>query len=150
MFHSVFNIAGAPARYLFSLTRLQVLYFAVLYVDLKKKREKKNIIKKPNIVLARESATKQFPVKFAVFTEIAREGSPNARVCVVRILSVWCCGPAEQEALCVAGATLAAAALLPTTKCTLPIPLKILPALDLIAAMCFENSNVSQVALNTR
>ncbi|KOB79152.1 Uncharacterized protein OBRU01_00920 [Operophtera brumata] len=83
-------------------------------------------------------------------TQIAREGPLNARICVVRILSIWCCGPNEQEALCAAGATAAAAALLSPSKTTPPASPRVLPALDLLAAMCFENANVSQVALNTR
>ncbi|CAG4946798.1 unnamed protein product [Parnassius apollo] len=81
-------------------------------------------------------------------TQIAREGSPTARTCVVRILSIWCGGPVEQEALCAAGACGAAAALLASR--TSPPPARALPALDLLAAMCFENTSVSQVALNTR
>ncbi|CAH0693986.1 unnamed protein product [Spodoptera exigua] len=79
-------------------------------------------------------------------TQIAREGSPTARACVVRILSIWCTGAGEQEALCAAGACEAAAALLAATPPAAPA----LPALDLLAAMCFENTNVSQIALNTR
>lgn len=79
-------------------------------------------------------------------TEIAREGSPTARACVVRILSIWCTGAGEQEALCAAGACEAAAALLAATPPAAPA----LPALDLLAAMCFENTSVSQIALNTR
>ncbi|CAH2090865.1 unnamed protein product [Euphydryas editha] len=83
-------------------------------------------------------------------TQIAREGSPTARACVVRILSIWCSGPVEQEALCAAGACSAAAALLASNRYTAPPLARALPALDLLAAMCFENANVSQVALNTR
>ncbi|XP_047026582.1 armadillo repeat-containing protein 8-like isoform X2 [Helicoverpa zea] len=79
-------------------------------------------------------------------TQIAREGSPTARACVVRILSIWCGGAGEQEALCAAGACEAAAALLAATPPAAPA----LPALDLLAAMCFENTNVSHIALNTR
>ncbi|XP_047993454.1 armadillo repeat-containing protein 8-like [Leguminivora glycinivorella] len=77
-------------------------------------------------------------------TQIAREGSDLARGCVVRVLSLWCMGTAEQEALCAAGACGAAAALLHSA------PPRALPALDLLAAMCFENANVSQQAMNTR
>ncbi|KAL0822329.1 hypothetical protein ABMA28_004428 [Loxostege sticticalis] len=85
-------------------------------------------------------------------TQIAREGSPNSRACVVRILSIWCGGAREQEALCAAGACAALAqALAPgPTRSDAPPPARALPALDLLAAMCFENANVSQVALNTR
>ncbi|XP_045451113.1 armadillo repeat-containing protein 8-like [Melitaea cinxia] len=83
-------------------------------------------------------------------TQIAREGSPTARACVVRILSIWCSGPVEQEALCAAGACGAVAALLACRGYTAPPLARALPALDLLAAMCFENANVSQVALNTR
>ncbi|XP_045766552.1 armadillo repeat-containing protein 8-like [Maniola jurtina] len=83
-------------------------------------------------------------------TQIAREGSPTARACVVRILSIWCGGPVEQEALCAAGACAAIAALLATRGFSAPPLARALPALDLLAAMCFENANVSQVALNTR
>ncbi|XP_075978902.1 armadillo repeat-containing protein 8-like [Anticarsia gemmatalis] len=79
-------------------------------------------------------------------TQIACDGSATARTCVVRILSIWCCGTAEQEALCAAGACEAAAALMVSAPPAAPA----LPALDLLANMCFENSNVSQVALNTR
>ncbi|XP_063363552.1 uncharacterized protein LOC134652310 [Cydia amplana] len=77
-------------------------------------------------------------------TQIAREGSDLARGCVVRVLSLWCTGTAEQEALCAAGACGAAAALLHSA------PPRALPALDLLAAMCFENASVSQQAMNTR
>ncbi|XP_026489080.1 armadillo repeat-containing protein 8-like [Vanessa tameamea] len=83
-------------------------------------------------------------------TQIAREGSPTARACVVRILSIWCSGPIEQEALCAAGACAAVAALLASRGFSSPPLARALPALDLLAAMCFENANVSQVALNTR
>ncbi|CAK1544927.1 unnamed protein product [Leptosia nina] len=83
-------------------------------------------------------------------TQITREGSPTARACVVRILSIWCGGPIEQEALCAAGACNAIAALLAPKGTTPPPIARALPALDLLAAMCFENANVSQVALNTR
>ncbi|XP_046968716.1 armadillo repeat-containing protein 8-like [Vanessa cardui] len=83
-------------------------------------------------------------------TQIAREGSPTARACVVRILSIWCSGPVEQEALCAAGACAAVAALLASRGFSSPPLARALPALDLLAAMCFENANVSQVALNTR
>ncbi|XP_039755676.1 armadillo repeat-containing protein 8-like isoform X2 [Pararge aegeria] len=79
-----------------------------------------------------------------------REGSSTSRACVVRILSIWCGGPIEQEALCVAGACAAIAALLATRGFTSPPLARALPALDLLAAMCFENANVSQVAINTR
>lgn len=77
-------------------------------------------------------------------TEIACDGTPTARTCVVQILSVWCCTPAEQEALCAAGGCQAAAAQMATA------PPAAFPALDLLAKMCFENANVSQVALKTR
>ncbi|XP_050351538.1 armadillo repeat-containing protein 8-like [Nymphalis io] len=83
-------------------------------------------------------------------TQIAREGSPTARACVVRILSIWCSGPVEQEALCAAGACAAVAALLASRGYTSPPQARAIPALDLLAAMCFENASVSQVALNTR
>lgn len=76
-------------------------------------------------------------------TQVAREGSPTARVCVVRVLSVWCCGSREQAALVAAGGCEAAAALLAGGG-------PALPALDLLAAMCFESPNVAQVAYNTR
>ncbi|XP_038223493.1 armadillo repeat-containing protein 8-like [Zerene cesonia] len=84
------------------------------------------------------------------FTQIAKEGSPTSRACVVRILSIWCGGPIEQEALCAAGACSAVATLLAPKGVTAPPIARVLPALDLLAAMCFENANVSQVALNTR
>ncbi|KAJ2943616.1 hypothetical protein O0L34_g16724 [Tuta absoluta] len=83
-------------------------------------------------------------------TQIAREGSPTARACVVRILSIWCVGPAEQEALCVAGACGAIAALIANGKAAGPPPARALPALDLLAAICFENANVALEAINTR
>ncbi|XP_026316772.1 armadillo repeat-containing protein 8-like isoform X2 [Hyposmocoma kahamanoa] len=83
-------------------------------------------------------------------TQIAREGSPTARSCVVRILSIWCGGPLEQEALCAAGACTAVAALISTGRGSGPPVQRAQPALDLLAAMCFENANVAQVALNTR
>ncbi|XP_072947203.1 armadillo repeat-containing protein 8-like isoform X2 [Epargyreus clarus] len=83
-------------------------------------------------------------------TQIAREGSPNARACVVRILSIWCGGPTEQEALCSAGACAAIAALLASRPASGPPLGRALPALDLLAAMCFKNANVSEIALNTR
>ncbi|KAJ0178139.1 hypothetical protein K1T71_005962 [Dendrolimus kikuchii] len=76
-------------------------------------------------------------------TQIAREGTPTARACVVRVLSIWCCGSGEQAALAAAGGCGAAAALLSGggPAC---------PALDLLTALCFENPNVAQVAYNTR
>ncbi|XP_061378216.1 armadillo repeat-containing protein 8-like isoform X3 [Danaus plexippus] len=80
----------------------------------------------------------------------AREGSLTARACVVRILSIWCGGPLEQEALCAAGACAAVAALLAARPDAAPPMARALPALDLLAAMCFENASVSQVALTTR
>ncbi|XP_023941674.2 armadillo repeat-containing protein 8 isoform X2 [Bicyclus anynana] len=83
-------------------------------------------------------------------TQIAREGSSTSRACVVRILSIWCGGPIEQEALCVAGACEAIAALLAMRGFTSPPLARALPALDLLAAMCFENANVSQAVINTR
>ncbi|CAB3220488.1 unnamed protein product [Arctia plantaginis] len=82
----------------------------------------------------------------ARLTQIACDGTPTARTCVVRILSIWCCGTAEQEALCAAGACEAAAALMASAPPAAPA----LPALDLLANMCFENANVSQVALKTK
>ncbi|KPI97227.1 PREDICTED: armadillo repeat-containing protein 8-like isoform X1 [Papilio xuthus] len=83
----------------------------------------------------------------ARLTQIAREGSLNSRASIVRILSIWCGGPLEQEALSSSGALEAAAALLSSD--TSPPPNLALPALDLLAAMCFENAKVSQIALNT-
>ncbi|RVE53711.1 hypothetical protein evm_001603 [Chilo suppressalis] len=90
-------------------------------------------------------------------TQIAREGSGTARACVVRILSVWCGSAREQEALCAAGAcgALAAALAPPASSAPSPCrsvapPARVLPALDLLAAMCFESATVSQVALETR
>lgn len=76
-------------------------------------------------------------------TEIACEGTPTSRACVVRVLSIWCCGSGEQAALAAAGGCGAAAALLSGggPAC---------PALDLLTALCFENPNVAQVAYNTR
>ncbi|KAI8426050.1 hypothetical protein MSG28_005017 [Choristoneura fumiferana] len=82
-------------------------------------------------------------------TQIAREASPTARACVVRILSIWCGSPLEQEALCASGACAAVAAMLHNGRGS-PPPARALPALDLLAAMCFENASVSQVAMNTR
>ncbi|XP_050666551.1 armadillo repeat-containing protein 8-like [Leptidea sinapis] len=83
-------------------------------------------------------------------TQIAREGSTTARACVVRILSIWCTGAVEQEALCAAGACSAIAALLGSRGNITPSTAKVLPALDLLAAMCFENANVAQVTLTTK
>lgn len=83
------------------------------------------------------------------FTDIAREGSPTARCCVVRILSIWCGGPLEQEELCAAGACGAVATLLANGRNGPPVA-RATPALELLANMCFENANVAQVALNTR
>ncbi|XP_026762743.2 armadillo repeat-containing protein 8-like isoform X1 [Galleria mellonella] len=83
-------------------------------------------------------------------TQIAREGTATARCCVVRILSVWCGGHMEQEALCQAGACAAIAAMLANGRNSAPPLARALPALELLANMCFENGNVSQVALNTR
>lgn len=91
-----------------------------------------------------------FTFFFITSPEIAREGSPTARACVARILSIWCVGPLEQEALCAAGACAAIAAMLATRGFASPPLARALPALDLLAAMCFENANVSQVALNTK
>lgn len=96
----------------------------------------------------------QSPGKHAIdrgfgFAEIAREASPTARACVVRILSIWCGGPVEQEALSASGACAAVAAMLHNGRGA-PPPARALPALDLLAAMCFENASVSQVAMNTR
>ncbi|KAL4702423.1 hypothetical protein ACJJTC_003048, partial [Scirpophaga incertulas] len=79
-------------------------------------------------------------------TQIARLGSVTARACVVRVLSVWCGGAREQEALCAAGVCAALAASLGPP----PPAAHLLPALDLLAAMCFENTDVSQVAFNTK
>lgn len=79
-------------------------------------------------------------------TGLARDGSVRARTCVVRVLSIWCRSTEEQEALCAAGACDAAAALMACTPAIGPAT----PALDLLASMCFENANVSQIALNTR
>ncbi|XP_045496136.1 armadillo repeat-containing protein 8-like [Colias croceus] len=84
------------------------------------------------------------------FNQIAKEGSPTSQACVVRILSIWCGGPIEQEALCSAGLCSAVAFLLAPMGVTAPPISKVLPALDLLAAMCFENANVSQVALHTK
>ncbi|XP_049874186.1 armadillo repeat-containing protein 8-like [Pectinophora gossypiella] len=83
-------------------------------------------------------------------TQIAREGSPTARSCVVRILSIWCGGPAEQEVLSAAGACAAVAVMITSSRPAGPPAARALPALDLLAAMCFENANVAQLALNTR
>ncbi|XP_041986727.1 armadillo repeat-containing protein 8-like isoform X2 [Aricia agestis] len=77
-------------------------------------------------------------------TQIAHEGSPTARSCTIRILSVWCAGPPEQDALCAAGACVAVAESLAAP------PPRALPALDLLSAMCFENASVAQAALTTR
>ncbi|VVD03512.1 unnamed protein product [Leptidea sinapis] len=72
------------------------------------------------------------------------------RACVVRILSIWCTGAVEQEALCAAGACSAIAALLGSRGNITPSTAKVLPALDLLAAMCFENANVAQATLTTK
>ncbi|CAH0729971.1 unnamed protein product, partial [Brenthis ino] len=82
--------------------------------------------------------------------EIAQDGSPTARACVVRILSIWCGGPVEQDALCAAGACTAIAALLACRGFSSPPLARALPALDLLAAMCFENGNVCEVVLKTK
>ncbi|XP_013190820.1 armadillo repeat-containing protein 8 [Amyelois transitella] len=82
-------------------------------------------------------------------TQIAREGSPTARCCVVRILAIWCGGTLEQEALCAAGACSAIAAMLSNGRNGPPVA-RATPALELLANMCFENSNVSHVALTTK
>lgn len=82
--------------------------------------------------------------------EIAREDSQEARTSVIRVLAVWCSGTVEQEALTCAGACSAAAAMLVVPPRSVPSPSRLVPALELLAAMCFKNPNVAQVALNTR
>ncbi|XP_004931674.1 armadillo repeat-containing protein 8 isoform X2 [Bombyx mori] len=83
-------------------------------------------------------------------TQIAREDSQEARTSVIRVLAVWCSGTVEQEALTCAGACSAAAAMLVVPPRSVPSPSRLVPALELLAAMCFKNPNVAQVALNTR
>ncbi|KAG7295792.1 hypothetical protein JYU34_020847 [Plutella xylostella] len=90
------------------------------------------------------SALPADPSLLAHLTQIAREGTPTSRASIIRILSIWCGGSAQQDALCAAGACAAAAAMLG------PRAPQALPALDLLAAMCFENAAVSQCAINTR
>lgn len=68
--------------------------------------------------------------------------------CVARLLSVWCAGPGEQGALAAGGACDAIAALLARPPPADPSSLT-LPTLDWLAAMCFENAHVSQMAVET-
>lgn len=60
---------------------------------------------------------------------------------------MWCCGKSEQEALAEAGACNAAAALLAAASPPSPLTL---PTLDWLAAMCFENPAVSQMAVEAK
>lgn len=77
------------------------------------------------------------------FSGVAQNGTLVGKSCVARLLSVWCTGKTEQEALAEAGACAAAAALL--ASATPPSPLT-LPTLDWLAAMCFENPTVARTA----
>lgn len=99
------------------------------------------------------SVIQKDPLLLVHLINVATDGSAMAKSCVARLLSIWCAGSAEQEALCTAGACDAIARLLappahrPDRS---PPPSLALPALDWLAAMCFENVKVSQVAVNCR
>lgn len=80
---------------------------------------------------------------------MAKTGTIVGKSCVARLLSVWCVGSQEQDLLCSAGACDAVAGLLAVSGVSCASSLT-LPALDWLAAMCFENVNVSQTAAEAR
>ncbi|XP_077292989.1 armadillo repeat-containing protein 8-like isoform X2 [Arctopsyche grandis] len=87
------------------------------------------------------------PQLLSQLLSVAQNGTLVGKSCVARLLSVWCSGKSEQEALAEAGACNAAAALLAAASPPSPLTL---PTLDWLAAMCFENPAVSQLAVEAQ